>query len=90
MRTHREIYLHLIRMSVQHTVYSKIHPVYPSKNHVAIHPLSIYLSIYLSIDTATRPRGHSRQISAASDSIRQKKIRLKEEVLKHDSEDKNR
>ena len=30
-----------------------------------------YLSIYLSLDTATHPRGHSRQVSAESVSIRQ-------------------
>ena len=28
-----------------------------------------HLSIYLSLDTATRPRRHSRQVSAASFSI---------------------
>ena len=33
----------------------------------------IYLTIYLSLDTATRPHGHSRQVSAASNSIRQKR-----------------
>ena len=33
-------------------------------------------SIYLSLDIATCPCGHSRQVSAASVSIRQKKIRL--------------
>ena len=31
------------------------------------------LSIYLSLNTATRPRGHFRQVSAASVSIRQEK-----------------
>ena len=31
------------------------------------------VSIYLSLNTATRPRGHSGQVSAASVSIRQKR-----------------
>ena len=33
----------------------------------------IFFSIYLSLYTAIRPHGHSRQASAASVSIRQKK-----------------
>ena len=39
--------------------------------------LNQLISRSLSLDTATRPRGHSRQVSAASVSIRQ----LKDQII---------
>ena len=38
-----------------------------------------FLSFFLSLYTATRPRGHSRQVGAASVSIRQKKLKYSKE-----------
>ena len=35
--------------------------------------------LFLSLYTATRPRGHSRQVGAASVSIRQKKLKYSKE-----------
>ena len=38
-----------------------------------------YVSFFLSLYTATRPHGHSRQVGAASVSIRQKKLKYSKE-----------
>ena len=51
--------------------------VVSSKHQVNIVGPAQVRSIYLSLDTATRPRGHSRQVSAASVSIRQ----LKDQII---------
>ena len=48
------------------------------------------LSIYLSLNTATRPRGHFRQVSAASVSIRQEKIKYRQRIKSMIVKDKNR
>ena len=48
----------------------------------------IYLS--LSLNTATRPRGHFRQVSAASVSIRQEKIKYRQRIKSMIVKDKNR
>ena len=48
------------------------------------------VSIYLSLNTATRPRGHFRQVSAASVSIRQEKIKYRQRIKSMIVKDKNR
>ena len=50
---------------------------------------SFFLS-FLSLYTATRPRGHSRQVGAASASIRQKKLKCSKEMKSMKVKDKNR
>ena len=47
-------------------------------------------SLSLSLNTATRPRGHFRQVSAASVSIRQEKIKYRQRVKSMIVKDKNR
>ena len=46
--------------------------------------------LYLSLNTATRPRGHFRQVSAASVSIRQEKIKYRQRIKSMIVKDKNR
>ena len=60
----------------------------PSSSHRDSHADSI--SIYLSLNTATRPRGHFRQVSAASVSIRQEKIKYRQMIKSMIVKDKNR
>ena len=56
--------------------------------HIMSNPL--FLSIDLSLNTATRPRGHFRQVSAASVSIRQEKIKYRQRIKSMIVKDKNR
>ena len=42
---------------------------------IFLYPLTTHDGFYLSLYAAIRPRGHSRQVSATSVSIRQKKER---------------
>ena len=48
------------------------------------------LSHIISLNTATRPRGHFRQVSAASVSIRQEKIKYRQRIKSMIVKDKNR
>ena len=49
-----------------------------------------FLYLSLSLNTATRPRGHFRQVSAASVSIRQEKIKYRQRIKSMIVKDKNR
>ena len=56
-----------------------------------INPIKfIIISLSLSLNTATRPRGHFRQVSAASVSIRQEKIKYRQRIKSMIVKDKNR
>ena len=57
---------------------------------VYIKGLFLVISIYLSLNTATRPRGHFRQVSEASVSIRQEKIKYRRRIKSMIVKDKNR
>ena len=50
----------------------------------------VLIYLYLSLNTATRPRGHFRQVSAASVSIRQEKIKYRQRIKSMIVKDKNR